>query len=511
MRILSVEKPSPAFRAGIRAGDEIVSVNGAAVHDSLDYLFASSEAQVRLVLERAGSGRREVILRRRGATPLGITLEADRVRRCANRCVFCFIDQNPRGMRASLYVKDEDFRLSLLYGNYLTLTSLKPEEIERIIRQRMSPLYVSVHATRPEARRRLLRCKGKAAIQPLLRRLTAHGIELHAQVVVVPGYNNGEILEETLTDLEFLHPKLLSVAVVPVGLTRHRQGLARLRMLDREGAGRVLELVERRRALCLAAFGTHLHHAADELYFLAGRPLPPYESYDGFPQIDNGVGMVRRFERRLRRLGRLLRLPPIAPARRDSRSATRAMAIARPARVLLASGTRFTPWLEEHLPLALARTGEGGFVRAEVLAVENRFFGNGVTTAGLLVGADLVRSVKKRLREGPADLLVIPSEMLNDDGLTLDGFSLADLSASLGCPIQAGFGARSPLALPGHERRSERRRLPWGDFAKTMGGASCDDLPREESGPRSSPGRGGAARASGARNAKRREVRCGCR
>ncbi|MBP7668996.1 MAG: DUF512 domain-containing protein [Candidatus Eisenbacteria bacterium] len=502
MKILSVEKPSPAFRAGIRAGDEIVAVNGAAVHDSLDYLFASSEARVRLVLERAGSGRREVILRRRGATPLGITLEADRVRRCANRCVFCFIDQNPRGMRASLYVKDEDFRLSLLYGNYLTLTSLKPEEIERIIRQRMSPLYVSVHATRPAARRRLLRCKGHAAIQPLLRRLTAHGIELHTQIVVVPGYNNGEILEETLTDLEFLHPKLLSVAVVPVGLTRHRQGLARLRMLDREGAERVLELVEWRRAHCLAAFGTHLHHAADELYFLAGRPLPPYESYEGFPQIDNGVGMVRRFERRMRRLGRLLRLPPIARP---------AGAKARPARVLLASGTRFAPWLEEHLPPALARTGEEDFVRAEILAVENRFFGNRVTTAGLLVGADLVRSAKKRLRERPADLLVVPFEMLNDDGLTLDGFSLAGLSALLGCPIQAGFGTRGPLALPGRGRRSERRRLPWGDFAKTMGGASCDDLPREESGPRSSPGHGGAARASGARNAKRREVRCGCR
>ena len=445
MKIAAVQQASPAAKAGIRPGDEIVALNGSPVADSLDYLYASSEPGLRLRVRRPGGAIEEILLERKPGTAVGITLAPDPVRRCSNRCIFCFIDQNPKGLRDSIYVKDEDYRLSLLYGNYLTLTNLRPAEIARIRRQRISPLYVSVHATEPRVRRTLLGCRGSGTILPLLTDLATSRIEIHAQIVVVPGYNDGDVLNRTLADLEGLHPALRSVAVVPVGLTRHRRGLAPLRGMTRAGARRALASVAARQASCLASFGTRLHFAADELYLLAGRELPPYSAYEDFAQIENGVGMVRRFERRLGRLGRLFPSLPPETGR------------ARRRRVALASGLRFAGVLSRWLPAALARTGEEAAASAEVLAVRNRFFGARVTASGLLVGRDLVAALTAAL---PFDLAVIPPEVFNHEGLTLDGMTRGDLAAAIGRPVQADLGAGSALADPARVPPARRGPRP---------------------------------------------------
>jgi putative radical SAM enzyme (TIGR03279 family) len=442
VKVAAVQQASPAAKAGIRPGDEILALNGSPVADSLDYLYASSELSLHLRLRRPGGAIEEVFLSRQVGTALGITLAPDPVRRCSNRCVFCFIDQNPKGLRDSIYVKDEDYRLSLLYGNYLTLTNLRPAEIARIRRQRISPLYVSVHATEPRVRRRLLGCRRSGAILPLLTDLAASGIEIHAQIVVVPGYNDGNVLDRTLADLEGLHPALRSVAIVPVGLTRHRRGLAPLRGMTRAGARRALASVAARQESCLAAFGTRLHFAADELFLLAGLELPPYSAYEDFAQTENGVGMVRRFERRLGRLGRLFPSLPRETGR------------ARRRRIALASGSRFAGILARWLPGALARTREEAAVSAEVLAVRNRFFGARVTASGLLVGRDLVAALTGAL---PFDLAVVPPEVFNHEGLTLDGMTRGDLAGAIGRPVQADLGPGSALADPA--RRSPAARV----------------------------------------------------
>jgi len=474
MKVTAVEKGSPAEKAGIRVGDEILSVNGAPIRDALDFLFASAESHVSMRLVREGVERVVRIrrLNRRssgsgGQASLGLILPPDPVRRCGNRCVFCFVDQNPPGLRRSLYVKDEDYRLSLLFGNYVTLTNLRAWETERILAQRISPLYVSVHATRPETRRQLLGCRGAGEILPLLRRLISGGIRIHAQIVVVPGMNDGRVLEGTLDDLETLAPGLVSNAIVPVGLTRHRAKLPRLRMVTPAEAGRMIARLEERRARCLAALGTRLHFPADELYLLAGVELPPYASYEGFPQIDNGVGMVREFEHRLKRMCGLFRPlelarggPGRAAGRRD-----------RAGEIVIATGRRFAPILETLLPAALARGGGAARARLRIVGVRNRLFGARVTAAGLLGGRDICAALRAaRAASGRIDLAVVPPEVFNADGLTLDGWSLADMAAAIGAPVQADLGGTSLIARPADARRSAPRPAVG---RRTKGRARC--------------------------------------
>ncbi|MFH1145231.1 MAG: DUF512 domain-containing protein [Candidatus Eisenbacteria bacterium] len=437
MKIHAVDDASPAGRAGVRAGDELVSVNGVPIRDGLDYLFASAAPRLLLRIRRADHARVvRIVLRRDPGLDLGIELSVDPVRRCGNNCIFCFIDQNPKALRRSLHVKDEDYRLSLLFGNYVTLTNVRPWEVERILSQRISPLYVSVHATRPEVRRALLRCPRGAEILPLLRRLVAGGIRLHAQIVVVPGYNDGAVLDETLNDLEDLHPGLRSVAVVPVGLTRHRRTLPPLRMVRRTLARCIVAEIEARQQRALRARGTRLHFLADEFYLLAEKDLPAYDSYEDFPQIDNGVGMLRDFELRLKRMRRLFPALSNAPRKTGAKSGSAGVR----SRVLLASGIRFASWLERWVSAALARTGEGERVETAVLAIQNRLFGRRVTTAGLLAGRDVAEAFA---RQGRFDLAVLPPEMFNADGLTLDGIGLQELATAIGGPVQIGLGSSS--------------------------------------------------------------------
>lgn len=426
MQITRIHPGSPAERAGLRAGDELLAVNGRPLRDALDYLYAMADGTLRLQVRRAGGGVERIRLRPApGETP-GIEIAPDPVRRCGNRCIFCFIDQNPKGLRPSLYVKDEDYRLSLLYGNYVTLTNLRDGEIERILQQRLSPLYVSVHAVDPDVRRRLLGCRDSGAILPILSRLAAGGIRLHAQIVLVPGINDGAVLDATLDALEALHPALQSVAVVPLGLTRHRAGRVALRRVSPALARRVIAGIEERQRRNLARHGTRLHFAADEFYLLAGSELPLLSAYEDLPQLENGVGMVRRFERELRGLRGVL---PRAGRRR--------------ARVVIATGVRFAPILAERLQSRLRQTGEATAWRAQVVPVRNRLFGASVNVAGLLGGAELVAALR---RSRPFDLAVIPPEMLNADRLTLDGMHLDEIGRRVGRPVRVGFGRRAPTA-----------------------------------------------------------------
>lgn len=426
MQITRIHPGSPAERAGLRPGDDLLAVNGRALRDALDYLYATADETLRVRVRRVGGAVQEIRLRRAAGEAPGIEIAPDPVQRCGNRCVFCFVDQNPRGLRRNLYVKDEDYRLSLLYGNYVTLTNLREWEIERILEQRLSPLYVSVHAVDPGVRRRLLGCRGAGEIVPILSRLAVGGIRLHAQIVLVPGYNDGAVLESTLDALEALQPAMQSVAVVPLGLTRHRRALTPLRRVTPALARRVIAGIQARQRRNLAAHGTRLHFAADEFYLLAGSELPPLSAYEDLPQLENGVGMVRRFEREL---GGLRRLLP-----RAGRAGARAV---------IATGTRFAPILGERLACRLRKTREAADWRVEVVAVRNRLFGASVNVAGLLGGAELVAALRGAL---PFELAVVPPEMLNADRVTLDGMDLEEIARRLGRPVRAGFGRRALAA-----------------------------------------------------------------
>jgi putative radical SAM enzyme (TIGR03279 family) len=426
MRIVRIQSGSPAARAGVRAGDELLAVNRQELRDALDYLYASVEGRLLLRLRRADGGIEEVRVTRAPGEAPGIEFAPDPVRRCGNRCIFCFVDQNPKGLRPNLYVKDEDYRLSLLYGNYVTLTNLREWEIRRILEQRLSPLYVSVHAVDPAVRRRLLGCRGAGEILPLLGRLAAGGIRLHAQIVLVPGVNDGAVLEQTLDALEALHPALQSVAIVPVGLTRHREGLPPIRRVTPRLAGAVVRAIEERHGRNRERRGTRLHYPADEFYLLAGISLPPLSAYEDLPQLENGVGMLRRFERELHSLRRVL---PPAPGRRGHAA--------------VATGARFAPIMKTWLVRRLRETGEAAKWRAEVVAVRNRLYGARVNVAGLLGGAEVVAALRRRL---PFDLAIIPPEMLNAEGLTLDGWRLAEIALRLGRPVRVGFGRRAAVA-----------------------------------------------------------------
>src|SRR6267378_454505 len=329
--VAAVRARTPAAAAGLVPGDRILAINGHALRDAIDFSFHGSDARLALSVERDGT-RHALRLARRADADLGVELEAPRaaeIATCANKCVFCFIHQLPKGMRKSLYVKDDDFRLSFLHGNYITLTDLAEAELRRIEEQRRSPLYVSVHATEPDLRHRLL---GQPAVRgelmPRMERLAKAGIVMHAQIVLVPEWNDGPHLERSVRDLARLHPQVATTAVVPVGLTRHRERLPRLRTLTGAEAEALAETVAGWQQEFLGRLGSRFVWASDEVYLQAGRPLPRTTAYEGFPILEDGVGLVRRFtDTFARAAGRL-------PRRRD-----------RPRRVTVVTGEMFAPLL----------------------------------------------------------------------------------------------------------------------------------------------------------------------
>lgn len=410
VRVEAVTPGSPADRAGIAAGDRILSVSGRPVEDLLDLHFLTSRSRFTLEWRDASGDDRKKRFRPEGETP-GITPEPIRVRRCRNRCIFCFVHQLPKGLRRTLYVKDEDVRLSFLHGQYVTFSDLSGEEEAKIVRYRLSPLYASIHTTDPALRRRMLGNPRAGDVMRVMRRLIRAGIVLHGQIVVCPGVNDGAELARSLRELSGLRPGLRTVAVVPVGLTSHRAGLPQLRPVTREQARETLDQL---RALD-REFGKDADRepfavAADEYYLLAGRNVPGRGSYGSFAQIENGVGLVRQFLDGASSLFRRKRWPGGADGG--------TVVTGRSASALVSE------FLEEFSSRAGAR-----FVAAPVV---NRLMGESVTVTGLLGGNDIAEAVRGRVR----GTLYVPSVTLRDAGdLFLDGLSPEELSRRTGARI----------------------------------------------------------------------------
>lgn len=433
--VSAVEPGSAAERAGIRPGDRLLQINGRTILDILDYQFHSAESHLRIALERDGRRLLAALRVPDGETP-GLAFQndlGDRIHTCNNRCVFCFIHQMPKRMRRTLYLMDDDFRLSFMHGNYVTLTNVTPAEWQRILEQRLSPLYVSVHATDPALRGYLLGKKEPTPILPQIRQLAQHRIDVHAQIVLCPGLNDGDALHQTLEELAAEHPArsgrragVRSVAIVPVGLTRFRERLPKLESADRAYAAAMIADIRRRALAFRRQLGTRFAWLSDEWYFLAGQPIPSAAHYEDFPQLEDGIGTVRLFLNNARALEK--RLPARAPV---------------PLRATLVTA---------ELPADLLRGFADRLNRIEnvdvnVCVVKNRFFGGGINVAGLLTAQDILA----HLADFPAHpTLYLPSICLRDDTLFLDDYTVEDVQRESGHEIRVtGIRPRDLVAAMG--------------------------------------------------------------
>ncbi len=439
--IAAVQADSIATELELVPGDRLLAIDNVPVSDVFDYRTRTSVEELVLTVQKADGELLLFDIEKDEDEDLGLDFAnpmLDDCRNCHNRCVFCFIDQLPAGMRSSLYLKDDDLRLSFLTGNYVTLTNITDVELDRIIEYRFSPLNISVHATDPAVRRRMMRNRNAGDLMPALRRIAAAGIRINAQIVLVPGYNDGEALEQTLSDLAALLPALQSIAVVPVGITRYREenDLPELRPVSPAKAQAVVNLTGEWQQRFLQLAGSRIFYAADEFYLKAGADLPPAEEYEDFPQLENGVGMVSLFRQELADGLAALERAPKTAAQTASAS-----------RVLLVTGTAAGPLLSE----AAERIGAVVNLNVEALTVSNRFFGETITVAGLLTGQDILAALQERFK-GPAALqehlealtatqagtiVLIPECMLRaGTDCFLDDLTIPDLALRSGCEIR---------------------------------------------------------------------------
>lgn len=410
LEILSIEPGSIAAELGLQAGDRIVAVNGEPIGDLVDYLIEEPSEHLQIELERADGEVWELDIEHDSEEPLGLVLPHPEPKQCGNNCLFCFVHQLPRGMRRTLYIKDEDYRFSYLYGAYVTLTNLTADDLARILRKRLSPLYISVHATETGLRQKLL-ARPVPDVLPLMRTLVEGGIELHTQVVVCPGINDGEHLERTLADLVALAPGVRSLAIVPVGLTGHRQRLPALRTHSPAEAAELVAWVEARQADLLGKLGTRFVFAADELYLKAGREVPPVGNYEDLAQIENGIGLLAVFQRHaqevLAEAGKL-DLPPVS----------------------LVTGVSASGAVEAFARRLAAKAQ----IDLRVHIVQNHFFSGQVTVAGLLTGQDLLEQLAN-VELGP--ILLLPDVMLREgEDVFLDDVRVRDLADQLKVEVE---------------------------------------------------------------------------
>ena len=393
--IEAVEKGSVAARHGLHPGDAMLSLDGEAVLDEIDYQALSFPARLPVEIERPGGRIETIILRKEDGEALGIRFGESMAlspRRCKNRCVFCFIDQMPPGLRKTLYVKDDDWRYSLMMGNFVTLTNVDDAEFARIIRRKASPLFVSVHATDPELRCRMMKNPHAGDILPKLMRLKSAGIRFHCQIVVCPGYNDGEQLLRTLSDLRVLAPAAQSVAMVPVGMTKCRDKLAVLTPFDQAGAQRLLAEIAPFQEACRKKLGTTFAFPSDEFYCIAGEAIPPEEWYEGYPQIENGVGLIRQLESEMEEAERFDDEPEKETP---------------PQKLLIATGTSIAPHMRR-----LVQRFKPDHTTAEVVPIFNDFFGRTVTVTGLLTGGDILAQLPEKPN---ADRLLLVESMLRHE------------------------------------------------------------------------------------------------
>jgi putative radical SAM enzyme (TIGR03279 family) len=410
--IESVLADSIAAELDIEPGDRLLMVNGAPLRDIIDYNFHAADDELLFLVKKADGDLWELEFDRFDGEPVGLYFSTPVPASCGNNCVFCFVHQLPRGLRKPLYVKDEDYRLSFLYGNYVTLANITAAEVARIIEQRLSPLYISVHATDPALREKLL---GRNKLVPISETIAAFaraGIQMHTQIVLCPGLNDGAALDKTVNDLAAFYPQVASLAVVPLGLTRHRRGLPQLQPVTSDYAGAfIAEWLPKQLALQEKLGGEFLF-LADEFFIKAGVEFPPLATYGELPQLENGVGMIPLFEEEAAELLQDVDRLPLAEV----------------TVVTGVSPLRYITAFSEQLARATT-------VRITVVPVENRFFGKEVTVTGLVTGSDIVSALQGR---GRMELLLVPEVMLKEgEGLFLDEMDCAGLAAALGCRVES--------------------------------------------------------------------------
>lgn len=418
IHVAAVQPGSAAEDAGIEPGDGIISINGENISDVFDYRFLTADEHLELEIQKANGDVWEVEIEKDEYEDLGIDFEnslMDEEKSCTNRCIFCFIDQLPKGMRETLYFKDDDSRLSFLTGNYVTLTNMSDSDIDRIIRYRMSPINVSVHTTNPDLRIFMLSNRFAGKIVERVARLVRGGIEVNCQIVLCHGVNDGRELDRTITDLSTLYPGMRSISVVPVGITKHRQGLLDLVPYNRIEAAKVVDQIEKWQAELQKNHGSSVVYAADEFYLMAGRQMPDYEAYEDFPQLENGVGLVAllkyEFHEFLEGSGSHLRL-------------------AGERTVSIATGVSAYGLIKD---LASVLEKRFAHLKVNVYAVENRFFGETVTVTGLLTGQDILARLEgEKLGK---ELLIAQSMLKAGEEVFLDDLTLEHLKDRLGVKV----------------------------------------------------------------------------
>ncbi len=420
--ISGVRKHSLAENAGIKPGEKLLSVCGAQVKDIIELSFYASDYEVELEIENAAGEKRLVSIAKHPDEDLGIEFESavfDKVSTCYNNCIFCFVDQMIPGMRPGLYVRDDDYRLSFLYGNFITLTNMKEEDFQRIINTHMSPLYVSVHATTPEVRCKMMNNRFAGELMDKLQRLLDAGIQVHTQIVCCPTYNDGEVLAKSFEDLYALHPGVLTMAIVPVGLTKNREHLHPLRTFTKEEAAAIVDMVTPWQERCRKETGKSFVYLGDEFYLLAEKELPPEAWYDGFPQLENGIGLTSSFliewEATLKVLSQAQAASPAVIPVGES-----AYKVLKP--VLDAFNAKYN-------------------AAHELVAVKNEFFGGKVNVTGLLVGSDILNAVPNDAR------VILPAVVLNKDNLFLDDMSFDEFNAKHHGTVEVAVGAKDLLHL----------------------------------------------------------------
>ncbi|HLG21381.1 MAG TPA: DUF512 domain-containing protein [Candidatus Manganitrophaceae bacterium] len=412
LEVAAVAPGSVAEEIGIEAGDRLISLNGREIKDILDYRFWVGEEKLLIELMKPHGEVWEIDAEKDLDEDLGLEFPEMKIRQCPNKCFFCFVDQMPEGEREALYIRDEDYRFSFLFGNYITLTNLTRKDKERVFEQKMSPLYVSVHTTDPELRRFMLGNPRARDVLKEIAEMADHGIVMHTQIVLCPDINDGAYLSKSVEELARFYPAVGSLAVVPIGLTRHREGLYQVKEVTVDYARDLLERIKPWQTRFQKEIGHPFVFPADEWFVKAGVDFPPLEAYLDLPQLENGVGMVPLF---LKRFESML---PFLPSR-----------LPEPVKITLVTGTSFSSYLEEKVKALRMKGAE-----LEVAPVVNHFFGESVTVAGLMTGRDIIRALKGR---SIGSFLLIPSVALNDEKtLFLDGTTPQEIEAALEVSVQ---------------------------------------------------------------------------
>lgn len=409
MKITEIQPDSLAEELGLQGGDDLLRINGEQVKDVIDYRFYFASDEIEMTILRDGKRKKIPRFEKFPDEQLGVTFEPIKIRKCANDCLFCFVDQNPKGVRETLNFRDGDYRLSFLHGHYVTLTNVGWKEMERIVAQKLSPLYISVHVTDPEIRKKLILYKKNDDILKKLKYLVEHGITLHTQIVLTPGYNDGKYLDKTIEDLYQFRDHLKSVAIVPVGLTKHRDDLEKLESVTPEYARHFMAKAREYDKRYMNADGERFVYLSDEWFILADEPIPPMEYYGNCHQIENGVGLTREF------LDDFAEQAKQFPEQLDKLR-----------KVSLVTGKLAEPILREKVLPVLNRIEN---FDANLFGIRNDFWGEMVTVSGLLTAQDIIRQLAAY---DLGDALYLPMRIVNDDGITLDDKTPGDIQRHLG-------------------------------------------------------------------------------